>query len=48
MGLKKKWDKLLNISTALATIVAITVCALVLLIVVGIGVVLAKLSVIIE
>lgn len=48
MGLKKKWDKLLEISTALATIFVITAAAIILLVVVGIGVVIAKLSVFVE
>jgi len=46
--LKKKWDKILQISFGLAAILAISVAALGLLVVVAIAVVLTKLSVFIE
>ena len=43
-SLKRKWDKLLESSTGLATILALVGAGIALLIVVAIGVVLVKLS----
>lgn len=45
---KQKWDSLLEYSTALAAVTVITLSAVVLLFVVGVAVVIAKISVLIK